>query len=128
MESTKPVMNSIDSMTIVIVSESSVEVSGTIRKGEKFSGKMLSVRGVIKEMKELLHSMVTLRVSPESEFVNPLSKETLETIGSTNKGVMKKFPLLVIGFLANLETGFGFRLKVGQLLLKWLFSSHTVYK
>jgi hypothetical protein len=40
---------SIDFMTTVIVSESSVGVSGTIIIGGKFSGKRLSVRGVVKE-------------------------------------------------------------------------------
>jgi ABC-type uncharacterized transport system involved in gliding motility auxiliary subunit len=115
MESTKPVTGSI--MTTVIISESSVEVSGTIIIGGKFSDKRLSVRGVVKEMEELLHSMGShykLGVPLESEFCNPLSKQTLETIGFSTKGDMTGFSLTVSGLLANLGTGLGFVSKLGS--------------
>jgi hypothetical protein len=117
MESTKPALCSIDFMTTVIVSESSLGVSGTIIIGGKFSGKRLSVRGVVKEMEELLHSMGShykLGDPLESEFCNPLSRETLETIGSSTKGEMTGFSLIVSGLLANLGTGLGFVSKLGS--------------
>jgi hypothetical protein len=104
-------------MTTVIILESSVEVSGTIIKGGKFSDKRLSVTGAVKEMEELLHSMGShykLRFPLESEFCNPLSRETLETIGSSTKGEMTRFSLMVSGLLANLGTGLGFVSKLGS--------------